>query len=179
MTRSRALILYAAVILAGAALDVATKVWVFGALGGRIHDGQLAGLPRVLDLLPGFLDFNLSLNPGAAFSTFIGKTWFLSVFSVAAVVLLTWMIARRESISLPLLLGFSSIGAGAVGNLWDRLHYGVVRDFIHVHWRDAYHYPTFNVADSMISCGVVWLLILEWRRSRQEARQAAPQPHGG
>jgi signal peptidase II len=47
--------------------------------------------------------------------------------------------------------------AGAIGNLWDRIFYHHVRDFIDVHLGMGYHWPTFNIADSLICIGVVLL----------------------
>ena len=55
-------------------------------------------------------------------------------------------------VALALILG------GALGNLYDRLAYGYVVDFLEVYWR-AYHWPSFNVADSAISIGVLLLAI--------------------
>ena len=78
----------------------------------------------------------------------------------------------RTTIDLPVIafrLGLSFILGGAIGNLIDRIRYGVVVDFLdaHVH---QYHWPVFNVADSAISVGVSLLLLemfLEWRRERR------------
>ena len=48
--------------------------------------------------------------------------------------------------------------AGALGNIIDRIRFGVVIDFIDVHWYE-YHWPAFNVADCAISVGVTILLL--------------------
>ena len=63
---------------------------------------------------------------------------------------------KQLALALALILG------GALGNIWDRLRFGVVTDFIEVylrfgHW--SYHWPDFNVADSGIVCGGILLLI--------------------
>ena len=52
----------------------------------------------------------------------------------------------------------SLVIGGALGNLYDRLAYGHVVDFIHVHWGPSY-FPAFNIADSAISIGAAMLLI--------------------
>jgi len=73
---------------------------------------------------------------------------------------------RLASVSLALILG------GAIGNLIDRLRYGVVVDFLDAHIYE-YHWPIFNMADSAISVGVTLLFIemlLEWRRERKGSR---------
>ena len=50
------------------------------------------------------------------------------------------------------------IAGGAIGNLVDRLRFGAVTDFIDLHWGAA-HWPTFNLADAAIVCGVALLLL--------------------
>lgn len=57
------------------------------------------------------------------------------------------------------------IFGGALGNVIDRLRYGVVIDFLDFHWGD-YHWPAFNVADSAICMGVALLLCLTLRRKK-------------
>lgn len=50
------------------------------------------------------------------------------------------------------------LAGGAIGNLIDRLALGYVRDFVDLHWRGAYHWPTFNLADTAICVGFVLIL---------------------
>lgn len=59
-------------------------------------------------------------------------------------------------------LSFSFILGGAIGNLIDRIRIGYVVDFLDFHFRN-YHFPTFNVADSFITCGVILLAWSMWR----------------
>ena len=47
---------------------------------------------------------------------------------------------------------------GAIGNLWDRLQWGHVVDFLDFH-AAGWHWPAFNVADSAISCGAVLIVV--------------------
>jgi signal peptidase II len=135
-------------------------------------------LGQSIPLVPGYFDLTFVLNPGAAFSLLATlPEWirnpFFILISVAAAILIIVYHARHlrqhrlASVSLGLILG------GAVGNLIDRVRYGVVVDFLdaHVH---QYHWPVFNVADSAISVGVTLLLIemlLEWRRERRSERE--------
>ncbi|NOG84419.1 MAG: hypothetical protein HND49_11560 [Planctomycetes bacterium] len=58
--------------------------------------------------------------------------------------------------------------SGAIGNLWDRIFYHHVRDFIDVHIGRLYHWPTFNLADSFICIGVGLLLYETLFRTDQE-----------
>jgi signal peptidase II len=134
-------------------------------------------LGQNIPIVPGFFDLTFVLNPGAAFSLFATlPEWirnpFFILISVGAAVLIVAYRSRylREnrlaSVSLALILG------GAIGNLIDRLWYGVVVDFLDAHIYQ-YHWPIFNVADSAISVGVALLLLemlLEWRRERKGSR---------
>jgi signal peptidase II len=130
-------------------------------------------LGQSIPVVPGFFDLTFVLNPGAAFSLFATlperiRVPFFIVVSVAAIVLIAVYRARHlrghrlATVSLGLILG------GAVGNLIDRVRFGVVVDFLDVHVYQ-YHWPVFNVADSAISVGVGLLLLdmlLEWRRGK-------------
>ncbi|MEO9276071.1 signal peptidase II [Marinomonas sp. 5E14-1] len=113
-------------------------------------------------LLP-FFDLTLRYNTGAAFS-FLAQAggwqrWFFSVVALAVVVGISWRLIkianenRWEALSLSFILG------GAIGNLYDRLVYGHVVDFIQLHWQQAWYFPAFNVADSAITVGVILMLL--------------------
>jgi signal peptidase II len=144
-------------------LDRWTKLWIVRHI--RI------GHARVI--IPHVLRLTHVLNTGAAFSLFEGSTSpgmvrnLLIAFSVLAVIVvlvLLWKFAREFSLvsfSLALILG------GALGNLYDRVRYAHVVDFIEVHIVH-YHWPDFNVADSAICIGAV-LLLLEMLRPQHGA----------
>ncbi|TBR40858.1 signal peptidase II [Marinomonas agarivorans] len=125
-----------------------------------------------------FFDITLHYNSGAGFG-FLAQAggwqrWFFSVVALVATVGITWrlykvsMHNKLESISLTLILG------GAIGNLYDRLAYGHVVDFLHFHW-EAYpilgvtQFPVFNIADIAISLGLVVMLIEGfWGQDREK-----------
>jgi len=130
-----------------------------------------------MDVLPMF-DLTLLYNPGAAFSFLAGENgwqrWFFTAIAVGvSIMLLSWLYKLpRENkwlaIALTLILG------GALGNLFDRLVYGHVIDFISVHWGDSY-FPAFNIADSAITIGAVMLgldVVFEARREKAAAAKA-------
>ncbi len=134
------------------ALDQLSKWWALQAL-------PPAGMPHAV--IPGFLNWTLAFNRGAAFSFLAdGSGWQRWFFVVLAVVisgvLVVWLArtARRDwRASLPLAL----IIGGAVGNLIDRLHASQVTDFIQVYYRQ-WSYPVFNIADCGITVGAVMLI---------------------
>ena len=65
-------------------------------------------------------------------------------------------------------VALSLILAGALGNLYDRISYGFVIDFIEVYFRD-YRWPSFNVADSAITTGVALLALDIFRKEPDDS----------
>ncbi len=154
------MVVIAAVVVA---LDRVTKLWIMA----HIKPGHgIVVIPQVFRLTH-------VLNTGAAFSMFESSASPLLVrnlliaFSIAAVVVvvvLIWTMGRRVtlmSVALALILG------GAVGNLYDRIRYAHVVDFLEVHIVH-YHWPDFNVADSAIVVGACLLLLEMLRPQRSE-----------
>ena len=68
-------------------------------------------------------------------------------------------------------LSLSLIFGGAIGNYIDRLRFGFVIDFLDVHYKQAWSYPAFNVADSAIVSGVAILMYLMITRDLAEKRK--------
>lgn len=131
-------------------LDLLSKVWIFSP---RNDDLEFASR----ELIPGFLYFTRSLNPGIAFGMFQGGAdVFLYLVPVLLVGISVYTWTLRHSVVEVVLMGF--VFGGAVGNYYDRLFVGKVRDFIDVRFGD-YNYPIFNLADAFISCGVFALLV--------------------
>jgi signal peptidase II len=108
--------------------------------------------------------FNLTLvyNRGAAFS-FLSQAggwqrWFFAVLAlVVSVGLVIWLrkLKRHEFYSA---IGLTLILGGAIGNLIDRVRLGYVIDFLDVYYQQ-WHWPAFNIADSAITVGVMFLLL--------------------
>jgi lipoprotein signal peptidase len=105
--------------------------------------------------------FILSFNPGAAFGLFndtAGSRVFLSVIGLLALALIFYLLRRPESDSKLFVWALAMVAGGAVGNLIDRIVYGVVTDFIWVwltpSWRLVWPWPAFNIADIALVVGV-------------------------
>jgi signal peptidase II len=107
-------------------------------------------------------------NPGIAFGLKFGE-WAqvpLAVVSTAVVLLLAVYLARRRVTGGAADIALAAVLGGAVGNLVDRLRFGMVVDFIDV-GIGATRWPVFNVADSAVTIGVLYLL---WVQVRQPSR---------
>lgn len=117
-------------------------------------------------LLP-ILNLRLAWNRGVSFS------W-LNAWGPAALITLSAIIAAFFLYCLLietkkwLRTGYALIVGGAVGNMVDRLRYGAVMDFLDVHWQN-WHFPTFNLADTWITLGVILILFETWIRKHDKA----------
>jgi signal peptidase II len=114
------------------------------------------------------LGFNLTLvhNYGAAFSFLADQSgwqrWFFTIVSsIISIILLIWLTRLQKTEKL-LAIAIALVLGGAIGNLWDRVTMGYVVDFLDVYIRTSagqWHWPAFNIADSAIFIGAVFLII--------------------
>lgn len=99
-----------------------------------------------------FFSLYFTTNTGAAFGILKGKTIILTVISVFFVILILYKL--KEIINEQYYWATALILGGAISNLFDRIFYGFVIDFISV-----FNFPVFNFADSAITIGAIGLLI--------------------
>lgn len=112
-------------------------------------------------ILPGF---NLTLvhNTGVAFS-FLAHggdwtRWFLVILAVVVSLVIVVWLTRLPAAQTLAAVALALILGGAVGNVWDRIQYGYVVDFVDVYY-GVWHWPAFNVADSAIMIGAALLIV--------------------
>lgn len=110
------------------------------------------------------LNLDLSFNRGVTFGLLSAEgdagRWLLVALTGAiavAVLVVAWRTRR-----MPLALALGAVAGGALGNIIDRVRQGAVTDFIDLHVGD-WRWPTFNLADAAIVCGVAVLL---WMTAR-------------
>jgi len=112
-------------------------------------------------VLPVF-DLTLLYNKGAAFSFLANESgwqrWFFTVIALSVSTVMTVWLMKLKANEKWLAAALALVIGGAIGNLYDRIAYGHVVDFIHVHW-DEHYFPAFNIADSAITLGAIMLLI--------------------
>ncbi|HEY0760449.1 MAG TPA: signal peptidase II [Acidisarcina sp.] len=141
-----------------AIIDRITKTWV----------SRHVAMDDAITIVPRVFRITHVLNPGAAFSLFNdspspGRIRLMliafSALAAIAVLIAIYKVGRRmtpTAIALALILG------GAIGNVYDRILFGTVIDFLEVHIF-SYHWPDFNVADSAIVIGGLLLLLDAFR----------------
>ncbi|MEO8846902.1 MAG: signal peptidase II [Kofleriaceae bacterium] len=169
--RARILI-FLAILATSTGFDQASKEWARETLPPNVPH----------ELIPGFWDWELAKNPGAAFSVMTptsdgGRTALHVVFAiVAAIALIGVGIAASRTRPEQRLrrTAYALIAGGALGNMIDRIAAGDVTDFVRWHWHE-HMWPIFNVADAALLIGVALLLVegsLGWRKSRLPAPAA-------
>ena len=107
-----------------------------------------------------FFNWVLTFNSGAAFS-FLSDAggWQRWFFTILALAVSGWIVTqlRRHTSEFRLSLALTLVLSGALGNVIDRLRFGAVVDFIQWHVA-GYYWPAFNVADSAITIGAIFLV---------------------
>ena len=186
---TRAWMVFLIVGVLSLAADQATKLWARHAL--PVHPADCSIPDDIVDrkcggvavpVISGYWDWRLSFNPGSAFGLFSsrgGARWFLTIVGLAAVVGMLYMMRKARPDQKVLHWALALVASGAVGNLIDRIYFGVVTDFVLWHYH-AKEWPVFNVADVALVIGVGLMFIDMSRESRLEkARKKAAAAKAG
>lgn len=158
---------------------------------GQAADPRPACAGSAVPVIDGFWEWRLSMNPGSAFGLFSsqgGARIFLSIVGVAAVFGMLWMLRKARPDQKVLHWALALVAGGAVGNLVDRIRYGVVTDFILWHvgefkggvhagaGRWEHEWPVFNIADIVLVVGVGLMFIdIQKEGKREKALRQARQ----
>ena len=154
------------ILIIGLALDLWSKSAVFNWLPKQEYN--------TFSIIDGFLQLVIAVNSGAAFGIAAGQRQLLIAVSVLAliIILAVFFFGKIKRKIIYIALGLFT--AGVCGNLYDRIfHDGLVRDFIDVYYRN-YHWPAFNVADSML-CIAVGLMMISSFTDKPEQKLSQQQ----
>ncbi len=202
MTRSawrspRAWIILLLVTTIGFSADLLTKSWAFQVIAGEpvllerellLSNPQWTPIPahQGVVAIPGkILNFRLVLNDGAVFGIGSQQRVFFILFTFVALLIAGWIFARHTTnkstlaqIALGLILG------GGLGNLFDRIFIGRVRDFMHLFpdrhlpfelsWPGGHSelFPwIFNTGDALLLTGMALLMIFFWKQPTPEIQE--------
>ncbi len=178
MTRPRALLLYLAIASSVVVVDLWTKHAVFQLVKAEFVEGiegfTLNRSGPQIEIIPGKLALEAAINPGAFNGMFAGVSWLLLGVSAAWVLGTLVFVACYPAQPL-LLVAVSLTAGGAFGNLYDRICFGAVRDFVKI-YHGQWVWPNFNIADSCICVGVGLIILREFLLARQVKRAADPDP---
>ena len=133
-------------------LDRVTKLWIISIFNSENN----------LEIkISSFINLNLIWNKGIAFGLFSYGEKFeynlLTGLIIMIIAIVFWMIIKTKGLEK---YGFLMILGGALGNIFDRLYYSAVPDFIDIYYKN-FHWFVFNVADIFITVGVLMLIINE------------------
>ena len=114
------------------------------------------------EVIHNFIYLVHSKNPGIAFSLFAGSASpvlriLLIVGAVAIIAVIAWLLVGGRNLSTLNAAGLALLLGGATGNVTDRIIHGGVTDFLEV-FLGSYRWPAFNVADSAITIGAIFLI---------------------
>nr|WP_264851708.1 signal peptidase II [Clostridium sp. E14] len=137
------------IIFLGLIADRVTKLWALKAL----KDGS------DVVIIKNIFSFSYLENRGAAFGILQNKVVFLAILTIAMTIAMIFYIYKFKPQSRLLKASLALIIAGAIGNLYDRIFYKYVVDFILLHYKDVYYFPTFNVADMLVVFGTIILAL--------------------
>jgi len=162
--------LFLGLALAGLLLDQASKYLVFQWL----HADEYRVQPRLFrfEIVSGYFDFETheaddgsypGVNQGALFGFLrdhgaLANGLFAAISIVAAVAIVFWSQRPSASRDWSISAALGLILAGTLGNLYDRIVFFGVRDFLHLHYLRDFDWPVFNVADSCLVVGACLLL---------------------
>jgi|APDOM4702015248_1054824.scaffolds.fasta_scaffold307903_2 signal peptidase II len=137
------------IIIAGILLDRITKLWAASSL---LENGDIV-------IINGFFSLSYLENRGAAFGIFQNRVYLLVAVTAVVMLGMLYYMLKHKPESRLLRISFAMIISGGLGNLYDRVVYKYVVDFIMFHYKDVYYFPSFNVADMTLVAGTGLLLL--------------------
>ncbi len=142
------------------AADFLSKLWALSKLQYM----------QSVEVVPGFWNWTLVHNTGAAFSFLADaggwQKWFFSLLALIISIVCIFILKKTERTAWRTALPLALIVGGAVGNLIDRVRFGYVIDFVHWYW-NSFHWPVFNLADSAISVAAVLLIFFSFSADKK------------
>lgn len=137
---------------------IIVTVVVFLDLGTKALVQANFSLHQSTEIIKGFFSLTYAKNTGAAWSLFSGRIGVLTLISAIGSIAFYWMYKKTEEKDRISQMAIALMLAGALGNFYDRLVIGYVRDFLDFVIL-GYDFPVFNVADMSLCIGVVILII--------------------
>ena len=189
----RAWLILTAVLVVGLSIDLGLKRWAFANVADQpvlLDEGGHIPKHQPITVVPWLLNLHLVKNDGAVFGIGSNQRLFFIVFTLGALTAAIVVFARWTTVGATAAHGaLGLILAGGLGNLYDRLRFGVVRDFLHMlpGWKlplglnwpggSTEVFPwVFNTADVMLLVGMAMLMLHINRTEKQ--RKASRAGHG-
>ena len=175
------------VLLTALIADIATKAWA----DTKIRPTE----PDITPIIDGFIGWKWAENHGAAFSILDGRPILLAVIGSLVLAAVFAYVLKADAKRRWFLSALALVAGGAIGNLYDRMLLGHVRDFMFfifdlplhgteipiLGWKIPVKYPVFNVADMEIIAGVSILVLMSFKsepkkKAAETKPEAEPEP---
>ena len=133
---------------------------------------------KTIEVIPGLFNLVLVWNKGAAFGILaeapetVRKLMLVGSSVIAAVITSVYTFREYNKLSKIEILSLALICGGSIGNLYDRLFLGQVRDFLDFYIKD-YHWPAFNIADASITIGIALFLWYELFKKNKKVKNTS------
>ena len=111
-----------------------------------------------IDIINNFFNLTLVHNDGAAWSILSGNRLLLIFISLIALVLIYYIFIKNKNLRKIDIITYGMLIGGIIGNLFDRVFYGYVIDFLDFKIFN-YNYPVFNIADCFIVISAILLIV--------------------
>ena len=150
-------------------VDFSIIIFIF--IIDRVSKLLIIGSPETYEQygisITSFLNFNLIWNEGIAFGLFSFDNKFyynlLTILICLITIIIIWLLLKSDGLER---LSFLVIVGGSLGNIFDRIFYSAVPDFIDIHINN-FHWFIFNVADIFITLGIICLISIEILSSKK------------
>ena len=155
-------------------VDFSTIIFIF--LIDRVSKLLIISSPETYEQygisVTSFLNFNLIWNEGIAFGlfSFDEKLYYnlLTLFIILITMIIIWLMLKSNGFEK---FSFIMIAGGSLGNIFDRIFYSAVPDFIDIHVNN-FHWFIFNVADIFITLGIISLISIEILGNKKEKNES-------
>ena len=131
-------------------IDLVTKILITNFM--RVGDQ--------IKIIPNFFSIMYVRNTGAAFSILENSRFFFIIAGILVLIFIYLFLVRNKTLNMYLIICYSMLIGGIIGNLYDRIVYGYVVDFLSFNII-GYYFPVFNIADSFIVISIILLIINE------------------
>lgn len=137
-----------------------------------------------IPVIDSFFALTYVRNQGAAFGILhkapaAFRDPFFIVVPIVALFVILFLFAKLSEKQKLTATALSLILGGAIGNLIDRIRFGFVVDFLDFHWKEVYHWPAFNVADSCIVVGVSVMFVQSFLQGKDPLKDGVKSPGAG
>jgi len=159
LDRRKRNLLITTLVFLSIALDQISKIWVRNNFEGYIEHSIIGDIFTLIKVenTGAFLGMGSELSETLRILLLI----VLPIIVLISISIYTYIDKSLDKISI---IGFSLIIGGGVGNIFDRIVYGSVTDFLYLNFGGIFKTGIFNIADLSVTCGMILILISSFKK---------------